>query len=318
MMETSVSRPGAYGLHLPALAGAGSLLVDAPEHWGDWHIELAAGNGSPAEFVDDSRARLICEPSGWVDIDRASATSTFHLPSEPAAHEIAQPRLGMSAVIAAHWRDNYSFHAGVFLAAGTAWGVLGDKGAGKSSLMATLALMGVPVLADDALILDGRGRALAGPRCIDLREQTAAALGVGESIGVVGTRERFRMALAPVPCEAPLGGFIWLEWGEAAFAPVSPEQRVGALAGSFALRLPERGEQAHVALMGLLALPMMRFRRPRALDRIEASAQRLLEEIEALLATVGPDSPADNRPGQPRPKIGPGQPGRRSARDSRS
>jgi hypothetical protein len=276
------TRPGAYGLHLPALADVADMLVDAPEHWSDWHLELATGRGRPTEFVDDSRARLICEPSGWVDIDRASSTSTFHLPTEPAEHEIAQPRLGMSAVIAAHWRGNYSFHAGVFLAAGAAWGVLGDKGGGKSSLMATLALMGVPVLADDALILDGRGQVLAGPRCIDLREQTAAALGVGESIGVVGTRERFRMRLGPVPCEVPLGGFICLEWGKTAFVPVSPERRVGALAQSFALRLPERSEQAHVALMELLGLPMMRFRRPRALDRIQASARRLLHEIEAL------------------------------------
>jgi hypothetical protein len=277
-----LTRPGAYGLHLPALADAADVLVDAPEHWSDWHVELATGRGRPAEFVDDARARLLCKPSGWVDVDRASSTSTLHLPTKPAAYEIVQPRLGMSAVIAAHWRGNYSFHAGVFLAAGAAWGVLGDRGAGKSSLLATLALMGVPVLADDALILDGRRKVLAGPRCIDLRKQAATALGMGESIGVVGTRERFRMRLAPVPCEVHLGGFICLEWGKTAFAPVSPERRAGALAQSFALRLPERSEQAYVALMELLGLPMMRFRRPRALDRIQVSAQRLLAGIEAL------------------------------------
>lgn len=283
--SSDVKRPGAYGLHLPTLAGAGDLLVDAPGHWGDWHVEFAAGSGRPAEFVDDRRARLLCQPSGWVDIDRASSTSTLHLPKRPAAHEIAQPRLGMSAAIAAHWRGSHSFHAGVFLAGGAAWGVLGDKGAGKSSLMATLALMGVPVLADDALVLDGRGQALAGPRCIDLRKQTAAELDAGESIGVVGTRERFRMHLAPVPCEAPLRGFISLGWGKAAFIPIPPEHRVGALVRSFALRLPERSEQNHTAFMELLALPMVRFRRPRALARIEESAQRLLLEIEELDAT---------------------------------
>ncbi len=277
-----LTRPGAYGLHLPALADAADMLVDAPKHWSDWHLELATGRGRPAEFVDDSRARLICKPSGWVDVDRASSTSMLHLPTKPAAYEIAQPRLGMSAVIAAYWRGNYSFHAGVFLAAGAAWGVLGDRGVGKSSLMATLALMGVPVLADDALILDGRQQVLAGPRCIDLRKQAATALGVGESIGVVGTRERFRMRLAPVPCEVPLGGFVCLEWGRMALISVPPDERVGALVRSFALRLPERSEQAHAALMELLVLPMVRFRRPRALVRIEESAQRLLREIEAL------------------------------------
>lgn len=286
MSSYTPARPGAYGLHLPALAAAGDLLVEAPKHWDDWHIELATGSGRPAEFVDDRRARLICQPSGWVDIDRASRTSTLHLPRRPATHEIAQPRLGMSAAIAAHWCGNYSFHAGVFVAAGAAWGVLGAKGAGKSSLMATLALMGVPVLADDALILDGDGQALAGPRCIDLRKQTANELGVGESIGVVGTRERFRMRLDPVPCEVPLAGFISLGWGRDAFTAVPPGERVGTLAKSFALRLPERNEHAHVTLMDLLALRMMRFRRPRELTRIDESAQRLLLEIEALDAAA--------------------------------
>jgi hypothetical protein len=61
-----------------------------------------------------------------------------------------------------------------------------------------------------------------------------------------------------------------------------PGKLVGALVRSFALRLPERSEQAHAALMELLVLPMVRFRRPRALVRIEESAQRLLREIEAL------------------------------------
>jgi hypothetical protein len=281
-METAAtfSRPGAYGLHLPDLADAAELLVDSPEHWRDWRLKLAAGRGRPTEHVDDHRARVLSKPSGWVDVDRASSTSTLHLPTRPTAHEIAQPRLGMSAVLAAHWRGNYSFHAGAFVAAGVAWGVLGDKKAGKSSLMATLELMGVPVLADDALILDEHGQALAGPRCIDLREQTATALGVGESIGVVGTRERYRMRLAPVPCEIPLGGFIRLSWGRTAFTAVPPEERVGALVASFALRLPERSERDHAALMEFLALPMMGFRRPRALARIEESAQRLLLEIE--------------------------------------
>lgn len=168
------------------------------------------------------------------------------------------------------------------MAADRAWGVLGDKGAGKSSLMATLALIGAPVMADDALILDCQGRALAGPRCIDLRKGTATALQAGRSIGVVGTRERFRMQLGPVPCEVPLGGFIRLGWGNDAFTAVAADERVGVLVRSFAMRLPERSEHDHTALMELLALPMMHFRRPRRLTEIEQSATRLLAQIEAL------------------------------------
>lgn len=277
-----LTRPGAFGLHLPGLASASDLLVQAPDHWLDWHIELAEGEGRPEEFVEETRARLICEPSGWVDVDRESSTSTLHLPMVPTASEIAQPRLGTSAAIVANWHGNLGFHAGAFLASGAAWGVLGDKEAGKSSMLATLALMGVPVLADDALVLGGSLQVLAAPRCIDLRRETALALGAGESIGVVGTRERFRMSLGLVPCEVPLGGFIRLEWGETAFTAVSPEQRVGALVQGLALRLPERSKRAHAALMELLGLPMMCFWRPRALENIKASARCLLQEIETL------------------------------------
>lgn len=278
-----IARPGAYGLHLPALAQAGHLLVDAPERWGDWHVKLAAGGGRPNELLDDARARLICEPSGWVDIDRAARTSTMHLPETPSLSEIAQPRLGITGIVAAYWRGDHSFHAGAFVAGGMAWGILGSKGAGKSSLLATLATMGVPVLADDVLVVDGRMRAFAAPRCIDLRREAALALGLGESIGVVGTRERWRVRLEQVACETPLGGFVCLEWGGLAISQVPLEERVRALHANEALLLGERRDPARLStLMDLFALPMVRMRRPQAIARIDQTAELLLDATRQL------------------------------------
>jgi hypothetical protein len=277
------TRPGAYGLHLPALASAGSLLVDAPDRWSDWHIELAAGAGRPREFLDDARARLVCEPSGWVDIDRAARTSRMHLPGTPTLPEIAQPRLGITGIVAAYWRGDHSFHAGAFVAGGMAWGILGSKGAGKSSLLAMLASMGTPVLADDVLVVNGRLEAFAGPRCIDLRREAALALGLGESIGVLGTRERWRMALRPAPCEVPLGGFVCLEWGSPAVSHVPPGDRVRALYANLALLLGEQRDPAALCtLMELLALPMVRMRREREIERIDETADLLLGTIGGL------------------------------------
>lgn len=226
-----MERLGAYGLYLPTLGGAEGLLVDAPETWGSWQIELATGSGRPAEFVDASRARLMCEPSGWVDIERATRTSTLHLPEPPAIAEIAQPRLGITAVVAAYWRGDHRFHAGAFIADGRAWGVLGTKGDGKTSLLATLASMGVQVLADDVLIVDRDLQAFAGPRCIDLRREAALALGIGESIGVVGTRERWRAPWARCPARFPSGASS--AWnGAAVRSPTSPSRT----ASSFSTR----------------------------------------------------------------------------------
>jgi hypothetical protein len=279
----TITRPGAYGLHLPALEQAGNLLVQAPERWAEWQIVLAEGSGRPTEFVEEGRARLICEPSGWVDLERDARTSTIHVPDAPTVQEIAQPRLGITAIVAAHWRGEQSFHAGAFLAGGAAWGVLGGKGAGKSSLLATLAAMDVPVLADDLLVVDGRLAALAGPRCIDLREQAAAALGMGESIGVVGTRKRWRVRLGSVPCQAPLGGFVCLEWGEPEVRELSPDQRVRALFANLALLLGERRDATLLsALMELFALPTLSVRRPREIAQIDQTAERLLHAIGGL------------------------------------
>jgi hypothetical protein len=293
-MERSLLRPGAYGLHLPALAGAEGLLVDAPERWSDWHIELAAGSGRPTEFLDDSRARLICAPSGWVDIERAACTSTMHLPERPTMPEIAQPRLGITGIVAAYWRGDHGFHAGTFVADGLAWGILGSKGDGKSSLLATLALMGIPVLADDVLVVDRRLQGLAGPRCIDLRREAALELGLGESIGVVGTRERWRAGLAPVPCEVPLGGFVCLEWGKTAVSRVPLDERVRMLYANQALLLGEQRDPAVLlTLMELFALPMLRMRRPREIERIVKTADLLLDAIHGLGELIDGESGRD-------------------------
>jgi hypothetical protein len=278
------TRPGAYGLHLPALRDAGDLLVQAPEQWTEWQIALAEGSGSPEEFVEDSRARIRSAPSGWVDLDRSRCMSTMHLPRAPNPAEIAQPFLGSTAVVAAHWMGLHSFHSGAFVAHGRAWAILGTKGAGKSSLLAALSLRGQAILADDVLVVDRGLRGLAGPRCIDLRHETSAALGVGETLGVVGTRERWRMGLGPVEPEVPLGGWIQLEWGEPEIRGVPAQERVDALFANLALRAQSNDPAVLSRLMELFALPMLCVRRPRDIDRIDETAERLYGHLAALSA----------------------------------
>jgi hypothetical protein len=277
--DPSPARPGAFGLHLPMLRDAGDLLVQAPEHWTEWQILLAEGSGSPAEFVEDSRARIRSAPSGWVDLDRSRRLSTMHLPSAPGPAEIAQPFLGSTAVVAAHWMGLHSFHAGAFVADGRAWAILGTKGAGKSSLLAALSLRGLAILADDVLVVDERLQGLAGPRCIDLRHEASAALGVGETLGVVGTRERWRVGLKPVEPEVPLGGWIQLEWGAAEIMPVPAQERVEALFANLALRAQSHDPAVLSRLMELFALPMLHVRRPRDIGRIDETAERLCAHL---------------------------------------
>jgi hypothetical protein len=269
---------GAYGLRLPDLAGAGELLVEAPATWREWRVEHRAGAGQPAEFVHDDRARLRSEPDGWIELDRAARRSRVHLPHRPDDRELLHPRLASTAGVAARWHGLQSFHAGAFVHGGRAWALMGARGDGKSSLLAQLALDGVPILTDDVLVVRGTC-ALAGPRCVDLRREAAAALGAGEPLGVVGTRERWRLRTGAVAPEVALGGWVRPAWGEPGVERIAPDERLVLVFASLSLRVEPRDP---AALMELAALPGLVLRRPRRIDALAQSAQRLLEAVERL------------------------------------
>jgi hypothetical protein len=268
-------RPGAYGLHLPDLPAAAELLLEAPAEWIDWRVERAVGDGQPSEFVDARRARLRAEPDGWVELDRGRASARFHFPSPPADRELVHPYLAATAGVIARWQGHQCFHAGAFVADGRAWALLGAKGAGKSSLLAQLAALGAPILTDDVLVVRG-AHGLAGPRCIDLRRSSAEVLGGGEPLGVVGTRERWRVPLGPVAPEVPLGGWIVLDWGDDGVDPLPASEALAAIFASFTLRLEPLDP---TALMDLLALPALVVRQPQRIEALRGTAERLLERL---------------------------------------
>lgn len=275
-------RVGAYGLHLPDLGDAADLLVEAPAGWPQWQIALATGSGAPTEFVEQSRARVRSAPSGWVDIDLSTRTTTLHRPQVPPHAHIAHPFLGSTAVVVADWRGLQSFHAGAFITDRGAWAILGYKGAGKSSLLAALSCMGVPILTDDVLVVDEQLQGLAGPRCIDLRRETASALNVGVELGVVGARERWRLHLNPVPAELPLAGWICLDWGEPGILAVPTHERIRILHQSVALRVEQHDSDRLTRLMSLFALPMVRVRRRKNMATLTEMAETALDHVEHL------------------------------------
>jgi hypothetical protein len=258
--------PGAYGLSLPDLEDASHLLVaDAPQ-WPEWRIDHRVP--APCEASDETevlgpeQARLRLSGSGWVELDRRLSRSVLVLPSPPSSAEIAHPLLSLTGATTARWRRWCAFHAGALLIDGAVVGILGPKGAGKSSLLAWFALMDdAEVLADDVLVVDAEGTAMAGPRCLDLRRDTAAHFGVGDYLGVIGARERWRLQLPQTCAEAPLAGWIELAWGE---EPAKERLSVSAafqlIARNLALRIlpPDPAE-----LLRLAGLPAWRITRPR-------------------------------------------------------
>jgi hypothetical protein len=269
---------GAYGLELTGVPAARALLVDAPAAWPALELDVRLGStpGRPADRVGETSALLRLRSGGSVTIERAPARATYSFAARPADGTLVHPHLAGVAAVFAYWLGRETFHAGGFVAGGGVWGLLGDKEAGKSTLLASLARAGVPVMSDDLLVLDG-GDALAGPRSVDLRAGAASALGAGEPLGVVGGRERWRMLLDPVAAELPIRGWVTLGWGEhVEVCPVQGSARLRTLAAHRGARLyPPQPE----LLIELSALPFLELIRPRDWSSAADAVSRLLDAV---------------------------------------
>jgi hypothetical protein len=228
------------------------------------------------EEVGPDHARLWLAGGGVAELDRADGHVRMGLPPDTSDAALVHPFLAPVAVVTARWLGRESFHGGGFVAAGGAWGVLGEKTAGKSTTLAALALAGVPVVSDDVLVLEGT-TVFAGPRSVDLRPEAAAHLGAGESLGTIGTRERWRLHLPRVEPELPLRGWVSLDWGdEVTVEPLKGADRFSALVEHRGARIEPL---APSQLIALTSLPHVRFVRPRSWAALPNALERLLAAL---------------------------------------
>jgi hypothetical protein len=268
---------GAYGLRLENVERARPLLVPAEPSWPRLRIRRRIGlTQARHEHVTESDATLKLQNGGEIAIDRRRGEATFLLPHRVGTAELVHPLLAPVAAIMAFWLERHSFHAGAFVVDGKAWALFGERGAGKSTTVAQLALEGVPIVCDDMLILDGPD-ALAGPRSVDLRGGAAERLGAGEYLGMVGARERWRLPVGDVPVRAPLAGWVSLAWGpQVEAAPLRVSERLARLAAARGARLPPRDPDA---FLELATLPAWELRRPRRWSSLADGVARLLETV---------------------------------------
>jgi hypothetical protein len=272
-MQPESGLRGAYGLALSGVDGAEGLLGEAAEDWP--RVELSWRLGETAlerEQVTDGRATLRLQTGGRIELDRAAGRAEYVVSRPLSADELVHPYLVPVAAVMSHWYGRESVHAGAFAGGGGVWGVVGERESGKSSTLARLALDGVPIVSDDLLALEGVS-VLPGPRAIDLREEPAARLGVGSSIGVAGARERWRLRLGPVALGLELRGWIHLAWGDRVEAVrLEGGERVARLFGQRAARLPSLAPEV---LLDLASLPSWEVRRPRRWDSLGETADCL-------------------------------------------
>jgi hypothetical protein len=274
---------GAYGLRLEGVEAARPLLVPAEPNWPTFHVRSQVGKPPwrDSDVVTESRAELRLQTGGEILIDREDGVVVFTTQRRIVERELIHPYLAPVAAVAGYWFDRESFHAGAFVVDGAAWAVLGEREAGKSTLLASLALRGITVLSDDMLILDGVVP-FAGPRSIDLRSAAARHLGVGESLGVVGARERWRLQLDPMTPSGALRGWIFPAWGDRVEASeLTPHERVARLGSQRGVRLPAKDP---ARLLDLAALPACELRRPRDWDALEPATDLLLDVVRGCSA----------------------------------
>ena len=274
----STDLPGAYGLRIEGLASAGFLQPCAPGEWPAVRLVRRTAENPPAPTVwrmDDDRAELTFGHGEGMVIDRATSSVAFTTRAPLSDDAVAHPYLVLPAAVFGRWAGREAFHAGSFVAGGRAWGVFGHKGYGKSSTLGWLAGAGYDVLTDDLVLLDG-DTVLPGPRCVDLRAEASARLGVGAPLGVVGSRERFRLSLPPAQ-PTPLAGLIFLAWG--ASVEVERLPAAEALSRLFQYEALEVGPVQTLAYLDLASLPAWELRRPRTWDSFAAATAALLEAV---------------------------------------
>jgi hypothetical protein len=281
-MLMALTADAAYGLRWQGLAGPELSLAGAC----DWPVVSVAFRhqrdlDGESDRVDGDRA-VIRTPAALLRLHRAAARLEVCAPAPVPVSDVVHPALWPAAAVLARWEGRETLHAGAFTLDGRgAWAILGERGAGKSSLLAALALEGVELLADDLLVIDTRD-CLAGPRCLDLRPAAAAALGIAPRTELVRCTRRRRLALPPARARYQLRGFVYLAWGsELRIEEMAPAERFRALVEH--RRLANLGADFD-HLLDLASLPAVRLARPHRWKELP----EVLREITAAAGGAGP------------------------------
>src|ERR1700729_1882133 len=126
-----------YGLHIVGIDGAARYMQPATDEPVLTVRQEAGftGDRGPEELAAD-RARLhLSDGTGVAVLDRDTLSVTLQVRQAYPDEALLHPMLSSTAAVVNRWLGRDSFHAGVFVLAGTAWVLTGDKGHGKSTTL---------------------------------------------------------------------------------------------------------------------------------------------------------------------------------------
>jgi hypothetical protein len=269
---------GAFGLRIRGIPDEVLPVVPAEAEWPELRVfrKLTAPPKRP-ERIGRRTADVELLYGDRAVMRRAARTATLLTPTATDDGTLVHPFLTAAAVIFAWWDGRHAFHGGAFAdSANRAWCLLGDRASGKSSTLARISLAGLNVLSDDLIVIDGRD-VLAGPRCVDLRPDAAAALGVAARASPVRGGERVRLSLPPVPAAARLHGWLFLTWADAvSLRRLRPSEWLDRVA-----QHRSTSSAYSPSLLDLAGLPAWELRRPRRSDSLEPAVERLLALVRS-------------------------------------
>jgi hypothetical protein len=270
--------PAAYGLRIVGLGQTEALHVLGSPAWPQVTVSHDVGELSGAGYeVTEHHAVFsipVAETELRLDRERREARYTTLRPLK--TEEIVHPALAPVANVFARWDGRETLHAGAFVSGDGAWALLGDRGSGKSTTLAWLASQDIPVVADDIVVLE-EGAALAGPRCIDMRDDAAAHLGIGIPASFPREGGRNRVDLPPIEARFPLRGFVYLQRGERTEVQrIEPAARLARLQPQ---RQVVRLHSDPLEQLDLAALPALLLTRRGGLDGLEEGGRALLDAV---------------------------------------
>jgi hypothetical protein len=275
-----VNNRGAYGFRMrfPDAAEPPEDLTEcdptAPVVRVGWR--LAATIADHAE-IDEHRISFGVQRGSSVFIDRDPPSVTFHLSEPPVPDALVHPLGTVAFAILARWRGDVTLHAGAFATAGAAWAVVGHREAGKSTLLASLAVRGVRLLADDLLAVHD-GQVWPGPGCVDLRPDAASRFPAARELGIVSGRRRFRLSTASETRRLPLRGIFVLAWHGrpgVLVEPLTVEDRLRLLYDLEYVAMV--GPADPRAVMDLIEVPAWRIVRSRDWTELDATLDTILK-----------------------------------------
>lgn len=282
-MDWKIER-GAYGFRLVS-ADPDLVLPDLAEQPASAPLVRIEWQHASAiydlEQVNEEGALLSQRGAGLLAVGRDPMLIIGSLPEASSPEAIVHPLSTLPLSVLAHWRGHATLHGGAFEWRDRAWAICGVQMAGKSSALASLAARGVPILADDLVVVDGN-RVLAGPDCVDLRPDAAPRFAGARPLGIVAGRERWRLSTPPSSATAPLAGVVLLDWTDDArprLEPLPTEDRLAFIYGQHYAGVV--GPPHPEALMALLEVPMWRFRRARDWATEAAAIDALLGALDA-------------------------------------